>query len=175
MDSATQDLVRQERLKLLLDEAKANVDSEAIARACYINITNARGPKDSPVADGLHVFASSWQAINSGIVGGNLSGGGAAFQDLHVVIDADGNLPNFLTGFATGAQIDTVTLSFLDQKSATIGTITLKNSYFSAVGTYFLKTKKNRPVVHLALSYQNITIKWDQAQGGYNVAKGAKL
>lgn len=176
---ADQDLVRFERTKHLLDEAKAAIDSETQARACYLTIQGFNGTQTlGPVSNGFRVYAANWEAVNSGFSGGATSGGGASFQDVNVIIDLDANLPSFLTAMAkpnVSSPIQQAVLYFLQQDSSQIGNITLANLFITTVGTYMSKSKQNRPIVHLGLSYQQININVGTAKGGYSIPKGDKV
>lgn len=176
--AADQAIIRDGRIKFLLDEAVKAIDSESQARACYLTVQGFNGTQTlGPVSNGFRVYAESWSAMNSGFSGGATSGGGAAFQDLYVVMDLDSNLPSFLTAMAApnvGSPIQQAVVYYLQQDSSAIGNITLATGFITDLGTYFIKSKQNRPLVVMGLSYQQITIKVGTSQGSYNIAKGSK-
>jgi len=174
-----QSTVRDARIQHLLNEAVKAIDSEQQARACYLTIQGFTGTQTlGPVSNGFRVYAETWSSVNSGFSGGATSGGGASFQDLYSVIDFDANLPSFLTAMAkpnVASPIQSAVLYFLQQDSSQIGNITLTNLFITDLGTYFVKSKSNRPLVILGLSYQQININVGTAKGGYSIPKGDKV
>lgn len=177
--AADQALVRDGRIKFLLDEAVKAIDSETQARACYLTMQGFNGTQTlGPVSNGFRVYCETWSAVNSGFSGGATSGGGASFQDVYVVIDMDSNLPSFLTAMAkpnVSSPIQQAIVYYLQQDSSQIGNITLASVFITDLGTYFVKSKQNRPLVVMGLSYQQININVGTAKGGYSIPKGDKV
>lgn len=173
-----QDALRLERYKWFAEQTEGALNAETVARDAYLTVKDFTGTHTlGPVSSGFKVYCYNWGTVNSGFSGGGTSGGGAAFQDLYVVIDFDNQLPSFLTAMAKpdpAKPIEQAVLYFLQQDSSQIGNITLKNLFFTDIQVLHVKSKQNRPVVLLALSYQQININVGTSKGGYNIPKGDK-
>lgn len=174
-----QDMLRFHKYEYLVQKAEDALNAETIARDAYITIQGFNGTQTlGPVSNGFRVYSYMWGAVNSGIIGGVPSGGGASFSDMYVIMDVDPSLPSFLTGMAKpnpSSPIQQAQLFFLQQDSSAIGNITLQNLFISDVQVLKIKSKQNRPVVLIALSYQQININIGTAKGGYSIPKGDKV
>lgn len=177
--AADQDALRFHKYEFLVQKAEAALNAETVARDAYLTIQGFNGTQTlGPVSNGFRIYSYMWGAVNSGFSGGATSGGGAAFQDLYVILDVDAQLPSFLPAMAkpnVSSPIQQAVLYFLQQDSSAIGNITLKNLFITDLHVMKIVSKQNRPVVLMALSYQEIQINVGTSKGGYSIPKGDKV
>ncbi|MGE3803098.1 MAG: type VI secretion system tube protein Hcp [Gemmataceae bacterium] len=167
--------------KLLVERAQAALNSDSVARDCYLIIEGIDGPHNvgDNVKKAHHVYAFQLPVTNTGVSAGSLKGGGAAFGDLHFISDYNSGSPNLFAYMSQAKDISKATLYFLDQQGGTIGTVTLEPDgdakvYCSHFNVFKAVSKENRPLVHGAFSFAKITHAVGSNKAGYSVAQGKK-
>lgn len=177
-DSSTADLARIEIYKWLMETAEYKLNSESVARDTYVTVKGVDGTDNvGSVKNAFQAFSYFWGVSNTGIKSGNLSGGGPAFRDLYFITNYEKGVASAFQYMTQGKAIDQLVMTFLDQKTEEIGTITLEKDgnagvLISDLQIVGLKSKDNRAKVIWGVSYAKITHKASGASGNYALGAG---